>query len=231
MHVDKKFDRDVWTGPLKALKSELEARRRPRDKGGQLLFDSVFDLRWASWSMIEPTLYVMERVLRPDAPPWDLCVHRARRRRAARGADDAEALRAALSLFRFINLAGDSLPVLTPAATRARLAPLRAYNFVTCSAGVTGLRPTAWHEFDASWHKRTAYPDPMLAGTALEAHYGSQWMIATRAFSQCELARARARRAAPRPTETTRALGCCEPDARSSSPPPSSSCSSRPRGT
>ena len=97
MHVDKKFDRDVWTGPLKALKSELEARRRPRDKGGQLLFDSVFDLRWASWSMIEPTLYVMERVLRPDAPPWDLCVHRARRRRAARGADDAEALRAALS--------------------------------------------------------------------------------------------------------------------------------------
>ena len=85
MHVDKKFDRDVWTGPLKALKSELEARRRPRDKGGQLLFDSVFDLRWASWSMIEPTLYVMERVLRPDAPPWDLCVHRARRRRASRG--------------------------------------------------------------------------------------------------------------------------------------------------
>ena len=111
---------------------------------------------------------LMERVLRPDAPPWDLCVHRARRRRAARGADDAEALRAALSLIRFINLAGDSLPVLTPAATRARLGPLREYNFVTCSAGVTGLRPTAWHEFDASWHKRTAYPDPMLAGTALE---------------------------------------------------------------
>ena len=89
MHVDKKFERDAWAGPLRALKAELEARRLPGEKAGQLLYDSVFDLRWASWSMIEPTLYVMERVLRPDAPPWDLCVHRARRRRAARGGEKA----------------------------------------------------------------------------------------------------------------------------------------------
>ena len=89
MHVDKKFERDAWAGPLRALKAELEARRLPGEKAGQLLYDSVFDLRWASWSMLEPTLYVMERVLRPDAPPWDLCVdvaRGARRARRARGA-------------------------------------------------------------------------------------------------------------------------------------------------
>ena len=63
----------------------------------------------------------------------------------------------------FINLSGDSWPVLEPGALRQRLAKLRGYNFVTSAPSCpTGLRPTGRSEFGDGWHKKQAYPHPML---------------------------------------------------------------------
>lgn len=42
---------------------------------------------------------------------------------------------------------------------------------------VTGLRPTAWSQYDPEWHKRKAFPFPIVEGTSAEAYYGSQWMV------------------------------------------------------
>ena len=82
-----------------------------------------------------------------------------------------------------INLSGDAFPVLTPAALRRRLSQLvdphsgQPLNFVTSSGGITGMRPAAWSEFDAGWHKRKAFPHPILEGTTAEAHFGSQFVF------------------------------------------------------
>jgi hypothetical protein len=79
-----------------------------------------------------------------------------------------------------INLSGDSYPVLKPEALRQQLELNgRDYNYMTCSSGITGLRPTAWSEFDEGWHKRKAFPFPIVEGDKfknMQAYYGSQWM-------------------------------------------------------
>mmetsp|Transcript_30574 Transcript_30574/g.98538 ORF Transcript_30574/g.98538 Transcript_30574/m.98538 type:complete len:376 (-) Transcript_30574:46-1173(-) len=104
--------------------------------------------------MIEPALWAMERASR-------------------RGVFDY-----------FINLSGDSWPVLTQGSLRKVLRSLAPLSFVASAPqSPTGLRPTARHEFGDGWHKKQAYPSPMVAEVpALEAHYGSQWMIAHRSF-------------------------------------------------
>lgn len=79
----------------------------------------------------------------------------------------------------FINLSGDSWPVLTQPALKRRLAAL-PFNFVTSSTCPTGLRPTARSEFGDGWHKKSAYPETLPGG--LEPYYGSQWMILQRDF-------------------------------------------------
>lgn len=41
------------------------------------------------------------------------------------------------------------------------------------------MRPTAWSEFDEKWHKRKAFPFPIVEGKKFEqtqAYFGSQWM-------------------------------------------------------
>ena len=73
-----------------------------------------------------------------------------------------------------INLSADSFPVLKPRALREALAKLKGYNFMTSSTSVTGMKPTAWSEFDEKWHKRRAFRNPILEGFDAEAHYGSQ---------------------------------------------------------
>jgi hypothetical protein len=112
---------------------------------------------------------------------------------SAAGAASAEAAAAAGSVASrpwdyFINLSGDAFPVLSPDALRRRLAELthpdsgEPLNFVTSSGGVTGLRPTAWGEFDRNWHKRKAFPFPIVEGTDASAFFGSQWMVVSHAF-------------------------------------------------
>jgi hypothetical protein len=113
------------------------------------------DVSWGRWSMNEPTLWGMREALEHD---FDV----------------------------FINLSGDAWPVLTPSALRATLHELRGLNFVTSGPSCdTGLRPTGRNEFGDGWHKKQAYPHPMLPDEpSLEAFYGSQWMVVTRAFCQ-----------------------------------------------
>mmetsp|Transcript_21345 Transcript_21345/g.48150 ORF Transcript_21345/g.48150 Transcript_21345/m.48150 type:complete len:380 (+) Transcript_21345:560-1699(+) len=82
----------------------------------------------------------------------------------------------------FINLSGDAWPVLRPEPLRRALGRVSPFNFVACSSTVTGLRPNAWHEFDPGWHKRKAFPYPIVEGTSAEAYYGSQWMVVSAAF-------------------------------------------------
>ena len=113
----------------------------------------VADVAWGRWSMNEPTLWGMAQMLQTDADV-------------------------------FINLSGDAWPVLTPAALRATLQELKGLNFVTSGPSCdTGLRPTGRNEFGDGWHKKQAYPHPMLTSEpTLEAFYGSQWMVVTREF-------------------------------------------------
>mmetsp|Transcript_18870 Transcript_18870/g.22903 ORF Transcript_18870/g.22903 Transcript_18870/m.22903 type:complete len:333 (+) Transcript_18870:1-999(+) len=84
----------------------------------------------------------------------------------------------------FINLSGDSWPVLRPLPLRQALAAFKGLNFVSSSPqSPTGLRATARSEFGDGWHKKEAYPHPMLDTLPnLETHYGSQWMILSRDF-------------------------------------------------
>jgi len=116
----------------------------------------VSDVRWGRWSMNEPTLWAMERFL--ESPDWEV----------------------------FINLSGDTWPVLRPRALRKTLSHLKGLNFLTSSPSCdTGLRPTGRQEFGDGWHKKQAYPYPMLEDVpGLEAFYGSQWMVLSREF--CE---------------------------------------------
>lgn len=113
------------------------------------------DVRWGRWSMNEPTLWAMGAALRSSVD-WEV----------------------------FINLSGDTWPVLTPGALRRTLKGLKHLNFLTSSPSCeTGLRPVGRNEFGDGWHKKQAYPHPMLRDMpTLEAFYGSQWMILSRAF-------------------------------------------------
>ncbi|KAJ1445002.1 core-2/I-branching enzyme-domain-containing protein [Pelagophyceae sp. CCMP2097] len=144
LHVDSKY-RDVD----RSLTDAMALNR------ANVEVDQIYDVRWARWSMIEPTLWGMGVALKARAD-WEV----------------------------FINLSGDSWPVLTPTALRRRLQSIKLLNFVTSAPSCpTGLRPTARSEFGEGWHKKQAYPHPMLkAEPTLEAYYGSQWMILSRPF-------------------------------------------------
>lgn len=121
---------------------------------------SLHNLKWGSWVMLSPWFSVARLLTQEETRPWDY----------------------------FINLSGDSFPVLKPEPLRRRLVENGAHlNYMTCSAGVTGLKPVAWSQFDETWHKRKAFPFPIVAGDGfrdLEAYYGSQWMVVTRQFVQ-----------------------------------------------
>ena len=142
LHIDAKY------APFERSLVEAIRRNRTNVEWGQ-----IFDVQWARWSMIEPTLWAMEKALGRD---WEY----------------------------FINLSGDAWPVLTPMALKGALGALSPLNFVASAPqSPTGLRPTARSEFGDGWHKKQAYPSPMVeAIPTMEAHYGSQWMLLHRNF-------------------------------------------------
>mmetsp|Transcript_34954 Transcript_34954/g.71326 ORF Transcript_34954/g.71326 Transcript_34954/m.71326 type:complete len:464 (+) Transcript_34954:106-1497(+) len=120
---------------------------------------SLHDLKWGSWGMLAPWFSVAQLLTKKETRSWDY----------------------------FINLSGDSYPVLKPEPLRRRLVENGLHlNYMTCSAGIAGLRPVGWSQFDATWHKRKAFPFPIVDGderfSHLEAYYGSQWMVVTRSF-------------------------------------------------
>lgn len=142
VHVDIKYKLDDDRHELKRMVS----------LGPNVEWGQMFDVRWGRWSMIEPTLWAMVKLL---SKPWDA----------------------------FVNLSGDSWPVLSPASIRRWVGQTAPHNLVTSSPSCpTGLRPTARSEFGDGWHKKSAYPHPMVDNTDIETYYGSQWMVLRRSF-------------------------------------------------
>ena len=86
---------------------------------------------------------------------------------------------------KFITLSGDSYPTMSQSYLHYLFGsngPLKSYNFVTSIWCETGLRPTKYSEFPQKWHKRKAYPKPILLKLAnstkkVDIFYGSQWMM------------------------------------------------------
>jgi len=145
-----------------------------------VLVERKFDVKWAEWSMNDPTHWSMiELVANPKfIDKWDV----------------------------YINLSSDSLPVYTPQIMsnlfQSRKGKngggtqdhsLQGYNFVTSSSCITGLLPTNINIFPPMWHKRQHYEqhgDFIISyihngeekTEKLIIHFGSQWMILTPDF-------------------------------------------------
>ncbi|KAL7471184.1 hypothetical protein ACHAXS_011497 [Conticribra weissflogii] len=156
------------------------------DNATILEVSSHFSPEWSKWSMNDPTLWAMDylshhpllqraqsaNVSLPKSP-WDV----------------------------FINLSGDSIPVIS-AQRIAQLfeptnGPLGNTNFVTSSSCVTGLLPTSIYDFPNGWMKRVHYfqrhiPKKLsyvdlitgeyLKDDEIDIYFGSQWMALTREF-------------------------------------------------
>jgi hypothetical protein len=128
-----------------------------------------FAPEWSKWSMNDPTLWGMDYLLHhskfhdPRAR-WDV----------------------------FINLSGDTLPVVTShriSELFASQGPLGRTNFVTSSSCVTGLHPTSIYHFPEHWMKRAHYFQHEIPKTLtfqqdgewrhdaeITIYFGSQWM-------------------------------------------------------
>mmetsp|Transcript_24627 Transcript_24627/g.54449 ORF Transcript_24627/g.54449 Transcript_24627/m.54449 type:complete len:482 (+) Transcript_24627:266-1711(+) len=139
--------------------------------GADVLVESKFSPHWGKWDMNDPTHYAMD-LLAFDSrfkDKWDV----------------------------FMNLSGDTMPVLTPDRMAElfdpHLGPLRGINFVTSAACETGLHPTSVWEFPDGWHKKTHYThvDGEYIGASvldyvdddgnersqrMDTYFGSQWM-------------------------------------------------------
>jgi Core-2/I-Branching enzyme len=155
IHIDQKFAFANYENSI--LRQEVEAC----PCGSHVEVKSIYNAAWGKWSMVEPTLWAMEKAVTDYRDKWDV----------------------------FINLSGDTLPVYKPDRL-AKLfgGPLAGINFITSSACATGLRPTAITAFPESWHKRKHYSQhPMSlsykdddgtvhSNVSLVIHFGSQWM-------------------------------------------------------
>jgi len=147
---------------------------------------SHFSPEWSKWSMNDPTLWAMDY----------LSHHSLLQRAQSRNMTSPK-----LSWDVFINLSGDTLPVIS-AQRIAQLfepnqGPLGNTNFVTSSSCVTGLLPTSIYDFPNGWMKRVHYfqrhiPKKLsyvdlttgeyLIDDEIDIYFGSQWMALTRDF-------------------------------------------------
>jgi hypothetical protein len=155
IHIDAKFDFSNYQTSM--LRQEVEAC----PCGSRVEVTSVYNAAWGKWSMVEPTLWAMQKAVEEYNEKWDI----------------------------FINLSGDSLPVYKPDRL-AKLfgGPLAGINFITSSACETGLMPTPITAFPKKWHKRSHYSGhPMSlnytdddgtlhSNVTLTIFFGSQWM-------------------------------------------------------
>jgi hypothetical protein len=135
---------------------------------------------WSRWSMNDPTLWAMEY----------LTYHRILNR--ARGSQSWDV---------FVNLSGDTLPVVTAARISQLFdpehGPLGNTNFVTSASCATGLIPTSIFTFPKHTMKRTHYFQKNIPKTLsyldlvtgewqedveTPIYFGSQWMALTHDF-------------------------------------------------
>lgn len=141
---------------------------------------SHFSPEWSKWSMNDPTLWAMDYLthypkLRPNKEDkgWDV----------------------------FINLSGDTLPVVSAQRIsqlfEPRKGPLGNTNFVTSKSCATGLLPTSIFEFPKGTMKRSHYFSAGMPKTLsfldlhtgewkedepIAVYFGSQWMAITPDF-------------------------------------------------
>eukprot|EP00579_Thalassiosira_antarctica_P001020 CAMPEP_0201875888 /NCGR_PEP_ID=MMETSP0902-20130614/7737_1 /ASSEMBLY_ACC=CAM_ASM_000551 /TAXON_ID=420261 /ORGANISM="Thalassiosira antarctica, Strain CCMP982" /LENGTH=487 /DNA_ID=CAMNT_0048403031 /DNA_START=113 /DNA_END=1574 /DNA_ORIENTATION=- len=142
---------------------------------------SHFSPEWSKWSMNDPTLWAM-----------DYLTHHTQLNRQ-HGADQSWDV--------FINLSGDTLPVVTAQRISQLFEPLKgplgSTNFVTSASCVTGLIPTSIFDFPKHSMKRAHYfqkdiPKTLsyvdaVTGTwkkdvETPIYFGSQWMALTHDF-------------------------------------------------
>ena len=169
------FHIDTEFPPAEYAASELAAEIASCSCGADVRVERKFSPNWGTWDMNDPTHWAMD-VLTFDARyagKWDV----------------------------FINLSGDTMPVLTPERMAQLFAgPLRGINFVTAAACETGLRPTRVWDFPDKWHKKVHYThdnhgkwtgDSMLEYRddegnlrvqKMTTYFGSQWMFLTSDF-------------------------------------------------
>jgi hypothetical protein len=143
---------------------------------------SHFAPEWGKWSMNEPTLWAMEYLL------YHTELHRHRRTVSS-------------SWDVFINLSGDTLPVISAQRISQLFnpidGPLSNTNFVTSSSCATGLIPTSIYDFPKGTMKRAHYFQHGIPKTLsyvdtttglwkrdveTPIYFGSQWMALTFEF-------------------------------------------------
>ena len=165
-----------WEGTYLASALRYEVEDCPC--GADVYADSIYSPEWGEWSMNDPTHWAMDVLVSHPRfqDRWDV----------------------------FINVSGDTMPVLAP-DVMARLfhpesGPLRETNFVTSASCETGLVPTNVWDFPEKWHKRVHYThdykgkfvgDPVVeyiddGGSSrtktMTTYFGSQWMALTYEF-------------------------------------------------
>lgn len=154
-HIDTKFAFHNYE--RSTLRQEVEAC----PCGSQIEVVSRYNATWGSWSMVEPTLWAMQKAVEDYGDKWDV----------------------------FINLSGDTLPVYKPDRLASLFGgPLRGINFITSSACETGLLATPISAFPEKWHKRRHYSQHHMtlnytdddgvdhSNVSLPIYFGSQWM-------------------------------------------------------
>ena len=140
---------------------------------------SRFSPEWSKWSMNDPTLWAMEY----------LTYHRSQKQQSSSAWDV------------FVNLSGDTLPVITAHRISQLFhptsGPLGSTNFVTSSSCLTGLVPTSIFTFPKHSMKRSHYFQHNIPKTlsfvdhitgqwkdnvSTPIYFGSQWMALTSEF-------------------------------------------------
>lgn len=184
IHVDKRVGIKADGGeslyedsPLKTYVDSCLASECTTDNSDGIVLEvhSHFAPEWSKWSMNDPTLWGMDYLLhhaRFHGPhsKWDV----------------------------FINLSGDTLPVVTShriSELFAEEAALGNANFVTSSSCVTGLHPTSIYHFPKHWMKRAHYfqhdiPKKLTYqedgewrnDAEITIYFGSQWMALQHQF-------------------------------------------------
>mmetsp|Transcript_49555 Transcript_49555/g.105305 ORF Transcript_49555/g.105305 Transcript_49555/m.105305 type:complete len:492 (+) Transcript_49555:128-1603(+) len=165
---------------LAATACTRDERTSTKSNATILEVHSRFSPAWSKWSMNDPTLWAM-----------DYLVHHTKltRQQGARSWDV------------FVNLSGDTLPVVTAERIsqffEPENGPLGNTNFVTSASCVTGMVPTSIFDFPEQTMKRghyfqhnipktLSYVDPATGEWKEDAetpiYFGSQWMALTHQF-------------------------------------------------
>lgn len=169
VHIDTKYPKQFYE------QSELYKMINDCPPCGVRVVRSEKTSEWGQWNMNDPVLWAIDELT--HNPEYNN-----------------------FKYSKFITLSGDTYPTLSQNYLHYLFGdkgPLEKYNFVTSHWCETGMRPTKYSEFPQSWHKRKAYPKPLviqfkevdevsgervLKSKMVDIYYGSQWMMLTKEF-------------------------------------------------